>query len=116
MNYSKYNNRIVEVDGIKFHSQKEAHFYLVLKDRMKEEGDKRVVKIELQPKFLLLDKFVVQHTGEKIRATHYIADFRVEYADGRVEVYDVKGMRTDVYKLKRKFLLAQYPSINFFEI
>ena len=46
----------------------------------------------------------------------YTADFVVEYADGRVEVIDVKGMRTDVYKLKRKLLLSRHPDMIFREV
>ena len=38
----------------------------------------------------------------------YIADFKVTYADGRVEIVDVKGVRTDVYRLKKKLVEAQY--------
>lgn len=44
--------------------------------------------------------------GKKI--CKYIADFRVTYADGRIEVVDVKGVRTGVYRLKKKLVEAQY--------
>lgn len=43
-----------------------------------------------------------------IKICKYIADFKVTYADGRVEIVDVKGVRTDVYRLKKKLVEAQY--------
>ena len=45
-----------------------------------------------------------------------MADFVVTYSDGHVEVIDVKGVRTDVYKLKRKMLLFKYPDLIFREV
>jgi hypothetical protein len=36
----------------------------------------------------------------------YYADFRVQYADGHVEFVDVKGVRTDIYRLKKKLVRA----------
>lgn len=57
-----------------------------------------------------------RYKGKMVRPIKYIADFLVKYSDGREEVVDVKGMRTDVYKLKKKLLLHQYPEIDFKEI
>ncbi len=39
----------------------------------------------------------------------YRLDFQVFYADGNVEFVDVKGMRTEVYKIKKKQVEALYP-------
>ena len=74
-----------------------------------------VVKdFERQHKFVLQEGF--RHHEKAERAVTYTADFVVEYADGRVEVIDVKGMRTDVYKLKRKLLLYRHPDMIFREV
>ena len=35
--------------------------------------------------------------------------------DGKTIYEDVKGVQTEVYKLKKKLLLWQYPDICFFE-
>lgn len=67
--------------------------------------------IELQPVFLLQEKF--EYEGKTIRAIKYKADFRVVYEDNRVEIIDVKGQTTDVFLLKRKLLLSKYKDINF---
>lgn len=111
MVYSKYKAKKVVVDGIVFDSKKEANYYCELK-MLKMGG---VVKsFECQHKFVLQDKFKYQ--GKTERAITYIADFVVEYADGHVEVVDVKGMRLDVYKLKRKLLLCRHPEMIFKEV
>lgn len=106
---NKYNNKKPLVDGIKFDSKKEARFYQDLKLQM-AAGE--VKEFELQPKFVLLEKEKDRVTGRGIK---YIADFKITYSDGSVEVVDVKGYKTQVYKLKKKLLLAKYPDINFKE-
>ena len=106
----KYNAKKVKVDGIKFDSKKEANRYFELK--MLERAGK-IKELKLQPKFLLQDGFV--RDGEKYRAIFYIADF--EYIkDGKKVVEDVKGVRTQTYKLKKKMFLKKYPQVVFKEI
>jgi hypothetical protein len=38
----------------------------------------------------------------------YFADFKVTYGDGRVEVVDVKGVKTPLYRFKKKCVEAGY--------
>jgi hypothetical protein len=38
----------------------------------------------------------------------YLADFWVEYVDGRVQIHETKGFQTAVWKLKRLLLEATY--------
>jgi hypothetical protein len=106
---NKYNNKKPLVDGIRFDSKKEAKFYKDLKLQM-AAGE--IKEFELQPQFVLLEKDKDRVTGRGIK---YIADFKITYADGSVEIVDVKGHKTQVYKLKKKLLLAKYPEINFRE-
>lgn len=42
----------------------------------------------------------------------YIADFKALLPDGTYEWCDVKGLETDVFKLKHKLLKALHPEIN----
>lgn len=108
---TKYNNNKPEYydkdlkEKLKFDSNKELEYYLLLKDRLKR-GEitnlKRQVEIEIQEAFTM-------PTGEKIQAITYIADFT--YSDvkdgnyyGDFHIVDVKGLKTDVYKLKKKLL------------
>ena len=109
--YSKYNARKTTIDGITFDSKKEAEFYCELK-LYKQAGYitqiERQVAYELQPAF--------RYEGKAERAIRYVADFRVTYSDGHVEVIDVKGARTPEYKLKRKLLLFRHPDMIFKEV
>ena len=84
---SKYNANKVEVDGIKFDSKKEADFYNELKLRLSAGDIKGFCR---QAEFILANN------------TRYKADFIVFNNDGTSDVIDVKGFKTDVYKLKKK--------------
>lgn len=98
---SKYHAKKTEVDGVVFDSKKEAQRFQELKLCMHAKGDDRVVDFELQPRFECV-------VNDKKICT-YIADFKVMYADGRVEYEDVKGMKTPVYRLKKKLVEALFP-------
>ena len=112
---NKYHAKKTMIDGIIFDSKKEADYYCTL--RMKEKATdpkERVENIERQIPFELQPQF--KHKGSTIRAIKYLADFVVTYADGRKEVVDTKGFRTETYRLKKKMLLYKYPDIDFKEI
>ena len=108
MSYNKYNNKKTIVDGIKFDSEMESHYYIYLK-QLKEIGE--VVDFVLQPTYLLQEGFNLN--GKRIRPITYKADFKVIYKDGHEEVIDVKGKITEEFKIKRKMLLYRYRDINF---
>lgn len=108
MSYNKYNNKKTIVDGIKFDSEMESHYYIYLK-QLKEIGE--VVDFVLQPTYLLQEGFNLN--GKRIRPITYKADFKVIYKDGHEEVIDVKGKLTEEFKIKRKMLLYRYRDINF---
>lgn len=99
---SKYHARKTTVDGITFDSKREADRYLVLKGMEDDgtiEGLRRQVRYELVPAFDV--------DGRHYRPVYYVADF-VYVEDGREVVEDVKGVRTDVYKLKSKLFAERY--------
>ena len=108
MSYNKYKNKKTTIDGFKFDSEMESHYYLYLK-QLKEMGE--VVDFILQPTYLLQEGFNLN--GKRIRPITYKADFKVIYKDGREEVIDVKGKLTEEFKIKRKMLLYRYRDINF---
>lgn len=109
MRYNKYGNHKRELDGYKFDSIKEMNRYSELK-LLKRGG---VIKnLRLQPRYELQEGFTYQ--GKKERKIEYVADF--EYTENsKTVVEDVKGMKTDVYKLKRKLFLYRYPDLTFYE-
>lgn len=113
MSYNKYNARKLSIDGHTFDSKMEAERYLELK-ALELAGE--IGCLKLQPRFLLQEGF--EYQGEKIRKMEYVADF--QYTDmntGATVVEDVKGVRTEAYKLKRKLFLSMYGDlVNFIEI
>lgn len=123
----KIKHKITEVDGITFHSKMESEYYLYLKE-LREQG---VVKsFELQPEFILQDKFIVvdgeviegsdprfnsikrKTKAPTVQAIKYISDFKVEYADGTVVIVDTKGQETADFKLKKKMFIYKYPHLK----
>lgn len=101
---SKYGNRKTEVDGIIFDSKHEAERYAELK-LLEKAGEIRDLK--LQEKFCLVP--TIEGEGRKIaqRAVYYLADFTYWERNGKYwkrVVEDAKGVRTDVYKLKKKLM------------
>ena len=108
MSYNKYKNKKTTIDGFKFDSEMESHYYLYLK-QLKEIGE--VVDFVLQPTYLLQEGFNLN--GKRIRPITYKADFKIIYKDGHEEVIDVKGKLTEEFKIKRKMLLYRYRDINF---
>ena len=96
---NKYHNQECVYKGIKFPSRKEMGYYIKL-ELLENSGVihdlKRQVAFDLIETFRLNDK--------TYRKTKYIADFTYKTKDGKLHVIDVKGMKTDVYKLKKKLM------------
>lgn len=99
---NKYHNQKVIYNGIKFDSQREKNYYIklqLLQEYNMIEDLKRQVKFELQPSYEI--------NGKKIRSINYIADFTYR-EKGKLHVIDVKGVRTNEYKLKKKMFEYKY--------
>lgn len=94
---SKYKNKKVVVDGVKFDSKHEAEYYLYLK-RLKEEG--KIKDFGLQHKFELQPSF--KKYGKTHRAITYTVDFAIYHNNGYVEYVDVKGMETQQGIMRKK--------------
>jgi hypothetical protein len=95
---SKYNAQRVEIDGIKFASKREAARYAELK-LLQRIGE--IVGLECQPRYPL--------TLNGVKLATYVADFRYKrVASDEIVVEDVKSKPTitDVYRLKKKLMLA----------
>ena len=68
-----------------------------------------ITNLELQPKFLLQDSF--KKNGKTYRKIEYIADF-MYLQNGKTIVEDVKGIQTDVFKIKHKLFEKLYPNLE----
>ena len=82
--YSKFGSKKVERDGHKFDSKKEAGRYTELK-LLQRAG--KITDLRLQVPFLLIPS---------------------QYENGKFVVEDAKGLKTDVYIIKRKLMLEKY--------
>lgn len=109
---NKYNAKKTVVDGITFDSKAEAARYVELKLL---EGQGVIKGLERQVRFRLQEGFGA-FDGKRVRPIDYVADFMYVDNNGDTVVEDVKGMRTDVYKLKKKLFLNKYPDYIFCEI
>ena len=98
---SKYHNQKTKtIDGIEHDSKKEALRWMELQ-MLQRAGE--ISELRRQVSFELIPKQV----GE--RACNYIADFvYVDNKTNRTVVEDAKGVRTDVYKIKKKLMLWRY--------
>lgn len=102
---SKYNAKKVEIDGIKFDSKAEGEYYLHLKQQVTE---RQILGFERQKRMLLQEGFSVEGVKGKIRPIFYVVDFIITENDGTLTYVDVKGMETDVFKLKKKLFMKRY--------
>lgn len=105
LNTNKYRAKKVMLDGIVFDSRKEAQRYIVLNSFQKEG---LIRNLELQKKFVLIDKQVGPNGKVLERECSYRADFCYTDKDGNFVVEDTKGVRTPEYRIKRKLMLERY--------
>lgn len=97
---AKYGNSKVEWEGQVFDSKREYRYYRKLLLRLKT-GE--IGQLERQVKYVLIE------AQEGQRKCEYWADFRwIETATGETVVCDAKGMKTEVYKIKKKLMKERY--------
>ena len=116
---AKYGNRKITIDGITFDSRKEARRYSEL-SLLQRAGTirnlRRQVKYELIPAQYEEYERYSEKTGKRLKngkravekACTYAADFVYEQRTGdgwQTVVEDVKGVRTEAYKIKKKLML-----------
>ena len=100
----KYHNKKVEYDGYTFDSIKEKNYYIKLK--LLEKAGK-IKELELQKEYELQPSFKLNN--KTYRSIKYRADFTYKTTeDDKLHVVDVKGFRTDVYRLKKKIFEYKY--------
>jgi len=99
----KYNAQTQTVDGINFHSKKEAGYYQQLKI---EKRAKLIKGFERQVSY---DLYAWSPTKEKLKVCCHIVDFVVVLPDGTTECREVKGFATSTWDLKRKLFESNFP-------
>ncbi len=92
---SKYNAQRTTVDGITFASKKEAKRYQELR-LMEKAGEITCLAMQIG--------WPLAVNGVDICI--YVCDFEYTDKDNKTVVEDVKGMKTPIYRLKKKLMLA----------
>ena len=106
--------RIGNVSANKYHNRKTKGFDSAKEWRRNQELEalqrvgeiselNRQVPFVLMPSYTIADK-TTRQGYRTVREIRYIADFTYRLKDGTRIIEDVKGMQTDVFKLKRKLL------------
>lgn len=109
---NKYNAVRTTLDNVTFDSKAEATRYWELKMLLKAG---LILELSRQPKFTLQEAFK-DRNGEIHRPIKYVADFK--YYDVKfkcVVIEDTKGMKTELYKVKKKLFLNKFPEYIFIE-
>lgn len=102
---NKYRAKKTVVDGITFDSKAEANRYVLLK-LMEKAND--ITDLKLQPEYPLKVNGVM--------VCKAIWDFRYMEPGRGVVIEDVKGVRTPVYRLKKKLFEALHPGLKVTEV
>jgi len=108
---NKYGAKKVIVDDINFDSKAEAAFYRYLK-LLQKIGE--VKSFEMQVPFILQESFghptLKTKAGKprKVSEIKYVTDFVVRFSDGTERVIDVKGVQTQVFKLKARIYIKKF--------
>lgn len=93
---SKYGNQKTEVDNVVFASKREANRYQELCLLL---AGGQIADLVLQPRWPLV--------VNGVKVATYVGDFAyTDRVTGRLTVEDAKGVRTPVYRLKAKLMLA----------
>ena len=109
--------RIGNVSAIvrnKYHNRKTKGFDSAKEWRRNQELETlqragEISELNRQVPFVLMPSYTISDETTKqgfrtVREIRYIADFTYRLKDGTRIIEDVKGMQTDVFKLKRKLL------------
>jgi len=99
--YNKYKAEKQTFGGRSYHSKKEADYAVQLAWRKKAGEIKEVI-----PQY----KLDIRVNGKHI--TNYYIDFKVILSDNTIELIEVKGFETDIWRLKWKLTEALLDEIE----
>lgn len=108
---TKYYNRKVIADGYTFDSRAEYARYQELK-LLEYAGE--ITALTVHPRYTLDNGFTAAD-GTRFRPLTYAPDFTYT-CNGVTVAEDVKGVRTEVYKIKKRLFMKTFPHIKFVEL
>lgn len=106
----KWNNVKTEVDGFKFDSKREAARFEELR-LLETAGEISALTPHPKPAYILQAGFRAKN-GIWYKAITYSPDFSYVQG-GEFTIEDIKGKKTDVFKVKEKLFRFAYPDIRF---
>ena len=110
--HPKYNSNKTVVNGKEFDSKKEAKRYVEL---VNLERAGLIKDLEMQKPYELQPAF--KKNGKSYRPIIYFADFvYINTQTKQTVVEDVKGFKTEVYKVKKKLFEYKYPDLTIVEV
>lgn len=92
---NKYNAKITEYNGVKYHSKLEATYAKNLDWRVKAKDIEHWSR-----------QFKIPLAVNETHICNYFIDFIIIHNDGKIEYVEVKGMETSTWKLKWKLFNA----------
>lgn len=100
---SKYRNvKFKDENGIKWDSKKEYKRYLELKER---ENKGEISNLRRQVTYQVMPRLTDENGKFKYHPIKYVADFvYTDNAAGKEIVEDAKGIKTEIYKIKKKLM------------
>lgn len=107
MQKSKFHAIKATINGIQFDSLNESRYYIKV---LQDVTAGRIKSFDLQKSFEITPSY--RKNGHIIRKMEYLADFVLHMADDTTRVIDVKGVETDVFKMKKKLVEYLYPDVT----
>lgn len=104
--YNKYSNDSSWCNQGHLHDSKGEARYCETLDLLKKAGEIRNYKTQ--------QMFALTVNGKRV--TGHIVDFLVMTKKGKLEVHEVKGFPTDLWKVKMNLFEALYPDIEYIVI
>ncbi|KAB7891463.1 DUF1064 domain-containing protein [Poseidonibacter ostreae] len=101
---------LINEKKINFDSKFEAEHY---KELLVRERAGQIKDLKLQPSFVVIPEQF--HDGKKLSKKIYKGDFQY-IENGRTVVVDTKGFKTEVYEIKKRLFLKEFPDIIFKEV
>lgn len=109
---TKYGNLKAKIDNITFDSKVEADYYIRLKVL---KSQNKIKSFCVHPKIILQEKF--KYKGKSVSSITYTPDFKVVNLDDTIDYIDIKGVKTNEFKIKEKMfknLIKNEANINFY--
>lgn len=104
--YSKYRAKKVNTEEGVFDSMREYKRWILLKER-EEKGE--ISNLQRQVTYQVMPRLTDENGKFKYHPIKYVADFvYTDNATGKQIIEDSKGIKTEVYKIKKKLMYWQY--------